>query len=173
MTKNIDVKPIGKILKEACLVSKSQLEVALYDLNYYQNLRLGEILVLRGWIKQDTVDFFAEQWNSLIREHYVTYPLGYYLQQAALLNETQIQSVLAEQKSLWMRFGAIAVLKGLIKQGTINFFLDNLFTEQSQSSPFIGRQKINYNTQINTEKSEASLSQKSTKIDYEDIPWID
>ncbi|GAB4538506.1 MAG: hypothetical protein Tsb0014_28200 [Pleurocapsa sp.] len=173
MKKNLNTKPIGKILQEACLVSKHQLEVALYDLDYYQDLRLGEILALRGWIKQDTVNFFVEQWNSLIKKQSIEYPLGYYLQQAALLNEAQIQSVLTEQKQIWMRFGAIAVLKGLIKQETIDFFLNNLFAEQSENSPFIGRKTINFNSRINTESSKNYLEKSNTEIDYEDIPWID
>ncbi|HEY9768904.1 MAG TPA: hypothetical protein V6C71_10480 [Coleofasciculaceae cyanobacterium] len=61
MSKFVTFKPIGEILQEADLITSPQLEVALRDQNYYQDMRLGEILALRGWIKQDTADFFVQE----------------------------------------------------------------------------------------------------------------
>lgn len=173
MVNNVYFKPIGTILQEACLISTAQLEVALYDLHYHQDLRLGEILALRGWIKQDTADFFAEQWRNLIQEQSIKKPIGYYLHQAALLNEADIQSILKEQKIIWMRFGSIAVLQGLIKQETLEFFLKTLFPEKYNISPFIGRKELNDNCPINTHKQKVFSEQNETEIDDEDIPWID
>jgi hypothetical protein len=79
---------------------------------------------LRGWIKAQTADFFAEQWPLLIkqkREH----PIGYYLQEAALLNEAQIKAILYEQQKRknQYKFGQIAVQKKWLKQNTIDFLL--------------------------------------------------
>jgi hypothetical protein len=48
--------------------------------------------------------------------------LDYYLQQAALLDEKQIKIILQEPKQLWVRFGSVAVLKGWLKQETLDFF---------------------------------------------------
>ncbi|MGD1918815.1 MAG: hypothetical protein ACFCAD_07950 [Pleurocapsa sp.] len=48
-------KPIGQILIEAGLISINQIEVALQE-QKYNDLRIGEILVLHGWIQQHTVD---------------------------------------------------------------------------------------------------------------------
>jgi hypothetical protein len=59
MSKFITFKPIGTILQEADLITPPQLEVALRDQAYYEDMRLGEILALRGWIRQDTADFLS------------------------------------------------------------------------------------------------------------------
>ncbi len=75
-------KPLGQILVEAGLISMSQIELALRE-QKQSNLKIGEILTLHGWIKQQTADFFAEQWKSLLLEEQKK-PLIYYFQQAAL-----------------------------------------------------------------------------------------
>lgn len=129
MSKFITFKPIGEILQEAGLITSPQLEVALRDQSYYQDMLLGEILALRGWIKQDTADFFVQEWFKLInrrREH----PIGFYLQKAGLLTEQDIKVILLEQSKYSLRFGDTAVKQGLIKPNTVNFFLQNLFPSQ-------------------------------------------
>ena len=168
----IYIQPLGQILQEASLISPAQIEVALYDRSCYQDLRLGEILALRGWIEQETADFFADCWNDLIDKHKQRYPLGYYLQQAGLLSDVQIKSVLEEQNLIWMRFGSIAVLKGWLKQGTLDFFLRNLFPEFVNASPFIGK-KNNLDAKKGDRDNETLLTENTEEIDYEDIPWID
>jgi hypothetical protein len=76
-------KPLSKLLLEADLVSPAQIEVALHDQTIYEDLRLGDILALRGWIKSETADFFINDWPELLthvdRE---THPLGFYLKAA-------------------------------------------------------------------------------------------
>lgn len=127
-------KPLGLILREADLVTPAQIEVALQDQQYYQ-LPLGEILALHGWVHQETADFFAEQWPRLLTTP-KSYPLGEYFQLASLLNEQQIQTILQEQKRQRLRFGEIAVLQGWLKQTTVNYFLENLVTQNKSSSGF-------------------------------------
>ena len=169
MSETIYIKPLGKLLQDASLISEAQLQVAVYDRHNYQDMRLGEILASRGWIEQDTADFFAEEWFKIIAELPAEYPLGYYLNQAALIDDTQIESILEEQKQTWMRFGSIAVLRGWMKQDTLDFFLNNLFPAASQESAFIGK-RTNYITE------EAKLDEgviAEPDIDEEDIPWID
>ena len=91
---------------------------------------LSEILALRGWLKQETVDFFAEEWTRCL-EQGAKYPIGEYLKQAALLNQENIEYILYIQKRLPMKFGKIAVNEGLLKKRTVNFFLENLFCQPS------------------------------------------
>lgn len=129
MTKFISLKPIGEILQEAGLITSPQLELALRDQNYYHDMLLGEILALRGWIKQDTADFFVKEWTKLVNQR-INHPLGFYLQKAGLLTEQDIRAILAEQNKHSLRFGDMAVKKGLIKPNTVNFFLQNLFPSQ-------------------------------------------
>jgi hypothetical protein len=118
-------KPIGEILREAGLIYEAQLEVALRDQAIYPDLRLGEILALRGWIKQQTVDFFAEEWSNLSGESSKK-PIGYYLKQAALLDEKQIKFILEKQQDIKFHFGALAVFQGWLPPTTLDFFLNYL-----------------------------------------------
>ncbi|MEM7591507.1 MAG: hypothetical protein AAF383_08300 [Cyanobacteria bacterium P01_A01_bin.83] len=129
MSKFITFKPIGEILQEAGLITNPQLELALRDQNYYEDLRLGEILALRGWIKQDTADFFVQEWFKLINQK-IDHPIGFYLNKAGLLSEQEIKFILVQQHKYSLRFGDTAVKQGLIKPNTINFFLQNLFPSQ-------------------------------------------
>lgn len=132
-------KRIGEILLAANLVSPAQIEVALQDQQYNQ-LQLGEILALRGWIKQETADFFARQWSEKIKAT-GKLPLGYYFKEAALLNDRQIEAILEEQKINGLKFGAIAVLKGWLKQTTVDFFIANLFPEYQTKSIYVTKNK--------------------------------
>ncbi|MFN9175260.1 MAG: hypothetical protein ACK58N_12345 [Synechocystis sp.] len=110
---------IGQLLQEAGLITPSQIEVALYDQHNF-SLPVGTILVLRGWIQQETVDFFVEQWPKLL-SHAERYPLGQYLEKAGLLSPQQIDAILAEQAESGFRFGTIAVLKGWLKKQTVDY----------------------------------------------------
>lgn len=134
MLQKLLIKPLGVILQEAGLVSASQIEVALHDQTLYHDLRLGEILSLRGWLKQETADFFAEHWSNLLRNQQKQ-PLGYYLKSAGLLDEEQISIILNEQQQISLRFGALAVLNGWLNQKTIDFFLDYLSTQKEPLYP--------------------------------------
>jgi hypothetical protein len=148
MSHTFILHPLGTILQEADLISSPQLQLALQDQSYYQEMRIGEILALRGWLKQETADFFAEEWVNLVTEN-DRYPLGFYLQKAALLNEEQIHEIICEQKQCLLRFGAVAVLKGWVKQNTIHFFLQNLFPQEVKASHFIKTTVHNQNNQTN------------------------
>lgn len=129
MSRFITFKPIGTILQEADLITSPQLEVALRDQTYYEGMRLGEILALRGWIKQDTADFFVQDWFKLVNRK-IDHPIGFYFNKAGLLSESDIQNILREQHVNSLRFGDTAIKKGLLKPSTVNFFLQNLFPSQ-------------------------------------------
>ena len=120
-------KPIGEILIEVGLISIRQLEIALQE-QKHTNLKIGEILVLHGLIKQDTVDFFVEQWPQLI-ESTERQPLVYYFQQANLLTDEQVRAIarLQKLKHKKTRFHHLAVEQGYLKRSTVDFFLAHLF----------------------------------------------
>lgn len=157
-------KRIGEILQEADLVSAAQIEIALQDQQQY-NLHLGEILALRGWIKQETADFFAQTWYEQITES-KKLPLGYYLKEANLLTQEQIEIILQEQKIHWLKFGAIAVLKGWLKQTTVDFFIENLFPERKTDSIYIEKPTISTESIITFESKiiEPTSSSEISKI---------
>lgn len=118
--------PIGETLCKAELISSAQLEVILKDQERSSQLRIGDILALRGWLNATTVDFFVERLPRLASAPSRS-PIGQYLKQAGLLNEAQVESILAEQKTLAnARFGELAVRKGWIKQGTVDVLLEHV-----------------------------------------------
>ncbi|WP_035800713.1 hypothetical protein, partial [Crocosphaera chwakensis] len=123
-------KRLGSILQEAKLITPYQLEIALQEQKKHHKHRLGEILAQKGWIKQQTADFFAEEWTKVIQQAQQETPksLGYYLREAGLIDNHQLSDILAEQEEgrMWMRIGALAVLKGWLNQTTVDFLLQNL-----------------------------------------------
>lgn len=128
-------KLIGEILLEAGLITQSQLEVALADQSHFFKLKLGEILVLRGWLKSQTADFLVEVENKKEAKIYKKeYPIGYYLKKAGLLNSEQIDAILQEQKQLGIRFCETAVLKGFLKEQTAEYLLDFLSVKDNKMS---------------------------------------
>lgn len=138
-------QPLGTILQQAKLVTSSQVEVALTEQTTQPKHRLGEILAHKGWVKQQTADFFAERWNTLVHQARQGSPksLGYYLKEAGLLDDHQLNSILREQGQgqLWVRIGALAVLKGWLNQTTVDFLLENLYPEKVADSPFLRDKK--------------------------------
>ncbi|WP_013323036.1 hypothetical protein [Gloeothece verrucosa] len=157
-------KPLGLILQEADLISVPQIELALKDQAQFKYLRIGEILALRGWIKQQTADFFAEEWPKLLANPTSKrQPIGYYLQAAALLNEQQIDNILIDQQLLGTKFASTAILKGWIRQKTMNFFLKNLHRRPEKNNL---SQLIEYSEDFRTENP------KTNKIIYAGEPHI-
>ncbi|MEM8676039.1 MAG: pentapeptide repeat-containing protein [Cyanobacteria bacterium P01_G01_bin.67] len=120
-------RPLGEILIEAGLITASQIEFAL-QLQSSSNLRIGEILASHNWIKQQTADFFAESWESLLAQKQKK-PLIYYFRHAGLLDEQQIAKLIREQQQQQKptRFHRLAVKQGYLKQITVDFFLANIF----------------------------------------------
>jgi hypothetical protein len=87
-------------------------------------------------LKPETADFFAQDWTKAVIES-DKQALGYYLQQAAILDREQVALILAQQRVSGVRFGTVAVLQGFLKSTTLDFFLANLFPEELSVSPFI------------------------------------
>ncbi len=60
-------KRLGSYLIDAGLLSPSQVDVALSD-QASTGLRFGEIVVERGWVKQQTIDYLHNKVIELERE---------------------------------------------------------------------------------------------------------
>jgi tetratricopeptide (TPR) repeat protein len=131
--------PIGQLLVKAGLISENQLNLALQNqaIPGYEDLRLGEILALRGWVKQETVDFFAARWEQLLSSVQMTghhQKIGDYLADAQLLTQEQVVAILQAQQEQPNLFGQLAVAQGYLKQQTVDFFADNLLTKKPQKN---------------------------------------
>ena len=164
-------KLLGEILIEANLISSAQRDLALKEQEQYHDWLLGEILALHGWIKQETADFFAQKWLQLVEEERKK-PLGYYLENSALLTSEQINHILAEQKILGIKFGSVAVIKGWIKQETIEFFLKYLAPERLKDTAFITPEKSKLEKDEGLSLTIDENSQEQFIIDPEDITWV-
>ena len=121
------------VLREAHLVSTEQMEMALKQQMDNPALSISEILVRQKWLKSKTSAFFAEDWSQLIKLK-ERKSLGYYLEQAGLLEQQDIQKIVQEQEVNQLRFGALAVLNGYIKPETLEFFLFYLFPQELEES---------------------------------------
>lgn len=191
--KSLKDKLLGEILEEAGLILPGQIQVALMEQTIYTELKLGEILVLHNWIEQQTADFFGEKIKIIIQETEKR-KLGYYLSEAGLLGEDQINAIIEEQKKLGVKFGALAVLKGCIKQDTLTFFLDNLMPNKEKTTDFQYLDKTTINSKRETLNQQQKIvdrnivnvntkiipPSKTTLHNYEelleegldDIPWV-
>jgi hypothetical protein len=56
-----EIKRLGSYLVDAGLVTLAQIDVALNDQAFMDDMRIGDILVTRGWIKQQTLDFVIDK----------------------------------------------------------------------------------------------------------------
>ncbi len=54
-------KRLGAYLVEAGLLTPAQIDVALNDQKIMSDMRFGEVLVARGWIKQQTLDYLIKK----------------------------------------------------------------------------------------------------------------
>ena len=168
---------LGETLQQAGLISSSQIQVALVDREYSQDLRVGEIMALRGWIEQKTADFFADEWQSFIDQP-EKYRLGYYFEKSGLLTEKQVCSILEEQAKIWVKFGSVAILQGILKQKTVDFFLANLFPTAIAESSLISKKNLESFPspelqQLELKNDQVAQENSAAEIDYDDIPWID
>jgi hypothetical protein len=154
--------PVGIMLRAAGLISAAQLDMALQEQTAYEDLRIGEIFALHGWLKQETVDFFVERWPELLNSK-PPKELGYYLKAAALLDDHQLNNILQEQYQTGLRIGAIAVLKGWLKQSTLDFLLQNLAPEQVSRAPYVDKR---------LSPKSGNPRAKTSKEGGEEVKWI-
>ncbi|PZD73706.1 hypothetical protein C1752_01527 [Acaryochloris thomasi RCC1774] len=130
-TATVSDQRLGAVLQQAGLVSARQVEIALKEQQHFK-LRIGELLALRGWLRQESADFFAEEWPR-IQQQPPQQPIGQYLKQAGLLDEAQIRSALDAQRQTQLKFGTLIVANGWVQHRTLQFFLKYL--KQNRSSP--------------------------------------
>ncbi|WP_019506969.1 hypothetical protein [Pleurocapsa sp. PCC 7319] len=67
MTKTIIVKPLELVLQKAGLVSSEQVQIALQDRAFLPKSRIGEIMVRRRWITQQTTEISIRHWSDKIK----------------------------------------------------------------------------------------------------------
>ncbi|MGB5633576.1 MAG: hypothetical protein WBM86_12485, partial [Waterburya sp.] len=136
--------PLGLLLQNALDIQSK-----------YPQMKLGEILVLQEEVKAKTINFFVNKWQEFLVQGQ-QFPIGYYLKNAALLNDQQIEIILEEQKNNNQKFGVLAAQKGWIKQSTIDFILDSL-SKSPQIMSLSSLEEYN-NSTLHLEKKYANFS---------------
>ncbi len=149
----LTLKPLGRVLKRAGLVSAQQLNRALQTQAQASHLKIGEILAQQGTLKSSTANFFADQLPLLLQQPNKQL-LGQYLKAADLLDDQQVGEILQDQQQTELKFGEIAVDKGWIQQDTINFFLKYFYLQYLQSE-----------TSLDHGNSATNLASNSTSLD--------
>ena len=157
--------PLGAVLQQAGLVSAEQIERAIeQQKKTHSSLRIGEILALQGRIDPQTASFFAERWESAVTEQ-PKQPIGQYLKQAGLLNERQIETILAQQKHTERKFGELAIAKGWLKQVTVDFFLRYLYSESNLAPTNESKSTVKFPTTVDAARN---LSLKSQNLELDE-----
>jgi predicted CopG family antitoxin len=103
-------KPIGAYLVEAGLLSEAQVGVALVDQQNVGSMSFGEILVTRGWVKEQTIEYlmqkvivperiaekssFSDLESNLIRQK----PKSTYIPGVGKDSDQDLQSVASKEK---------------------------------------------------------------------------
>ena len=156
-------KYIGEILQDAGLISSPQLRTALILQSQFSDCKLGEILVAQGWLKAQTVKFLVDVFSLSQLSNYLSQqPIGYYLKEAGLLTNQQIDAIVQEQRKQGCKFCYLAVLEGYLRPKTADFFL-NLVAEKFS----LGTQKQSSTEMEKTDFSvEAMIAHKNL---YEEI----
>lgn len=153
---------IGEILQSAGLVQQEQVQKALNFQKKFTKMKLGEILVIQDKIQSKTIDFFVNKWAAIKQKGH-QFPIGYYLQQASLLNNQQILEILVEQKDNQLRFGDIVVAKKWLSSDTVEFFLNHLSEHFPQLLSLDQLEKYNQE-QLHLEEKYANPSLILTRI---------
>lgn len=140
-TKLRNALPIGEFLVRAGLISPQQLKVAKQDKRIpgYEKLKTEEILVLRGWLKEATCDFFIKRWPLILKDKdrkAQFNKLGSFLVEAEVLSQIQYQelSFRRQKQKDARRDVEMAVAEGWLKQQTVDFLFKQLRAVPRQKS---------------------------------------
>ena len=159
----------GELLIKAGLVTEAQVQVALRDQTILGKLyRIGEILALRGWVQQATIDFLIIDLPRIIQQT-SKLRLGEYLTEARLLTQEQVDELLKEQCQCGVRIGSLAVMHGWIGKQTLDFFLGIIFPDKLNESGLEIRVKV-ANNRADRHLNESSDSSNNPEV-YDD-PWV-
>lgn len=165
-TENCDL-----LLFQAGLLSSQQLETARQIHSDFPHLHFGEIVVIKGWLRKKTVNFFIKKLPKLATDMRQR-PIGDYLKQAGLLNDKQIRSLLEEQKRNNILFGDLAVRKGWVSRTTVDFFLQYVAPdcETLPYAPLATPSLNELSDEFNRTLRERNINQDPSKIPPQVLP---
>lgn len=113
--------PLSFLLQEAGLLTPEQTNKIL-EKQKTTNLPFEQLVIAEGWLKPETVNFFLEKLPQL-RSEKSNLSLSEHLKAAGLLNEQQINEIVAQQHQLGLDFEEILIRKGWVSSQCISVFL--------------------------------------------------
>ena len=115
---------IGELLLKAGIVTSKEINIASMVQDVYPKEKFGKILIDRGLVKPQTIDFFLQRFPLIHRELHHP-PIGHYLQEAGVMDEARVARVLKLQKQspLPVKFGHMAASEGFVNQLTVDIIL--------------------------------------------------
>ncbi|WP_218079837.1 hypothetical protein [Anthocerotibacter panamensis] len=113
-------RSIVELLEEIGLISAAQAALARQDQARYPQLPLEEIVVLHGWVRQETLQFLLEQWPHLAKDRLPTLPE--FLKHLGLISEEQLGLVKRVQARTGVSMEELVVAYGWVQQETLNFY---------------------------------------------------
>ena len=141
---------MGQYLVEAELITSEQLQEAL-DQQETIDIPLGQILAIKGWVKQGTLKFLIdrvinperrvqilkesaqEQTGSVsTRSIRRSAHLGRFLIDAELITEHQLERALSEQKNNTLPIGQILSGNGFVRQQTIEYLMNKVIIPERE-----------------------------------------
>lgn len=158
---------IGQLLKEAGIIAQPQLDLVLANqrMPVYSEMRLGELLMLRGWVSEQTMSFFVFRWSEIIREAKTgkrKVKLGQCIYEADLITREQVLALLREKKASKTDPYSLMLAHGYISQKTMNYFIKNLF-HTKKAKQYISKIKVVERHRVfDTTNGGQAASQKET-----------
>jgi UDP-N-acetylglucosamine transferase subunit ALG13/anti-anti-sigma regulatory factor len=128
--------PIGFTLQRAGLISPEQLVQVREIQAQSHHVLFGEVLVERGWLSQQTVDFFAERLPKLVNLR-DQLPESHYLELSGLVDPDSLALLKQEQRQNNQSLFDLAVYRGVLTETTAEFLREllGLSPSRRRSSP--------------------------------------
>lgn len=147
-------KIIGELLLARGLVSREQIESALYVQNQKPHLRIGEILLSMGLLS-------IEQLDHILSEHLSHQFIGTLLLSQGFISQEQLSHAVAEQERLGKKFGEVLTDLGYVTK----FQLERLLATQRtlrrpKSAPTVFSDNLFKKTKIVATIGPASASEE-------------
>lgn len=113
--------PLGTRLLTAGLLTQGHIEVVLRDQEMRPDLLFGEILKLRNWVRDETLEFFLDL-EFTDSQEFQELRLGQRLKLAGLVSQDEIMRALRRQHESTLRLGRILSRLGVLNSKTADFF---------------------------------------------------
>jgi len=115
-------KSLEERLTDAGLLSNAQLILLHQDQFNQPELTVDEILRLRGWFKDTTLNFFIYLEQALLEE-FRKLSIGQRLKYAGLVDDTQLDVAIEYKRQTNIRMGHAIFLSGILDQITVDYFV--------------------------------------------------